>query len=284
MDDSLIMNEKNFHPTKPLHKISTSAEKICKLSKKELNKELHSLGKELDDLQEVLYAESKHKVLIVLQGLDTSGKDGTVKHVFRMLNPQGIRVVSFKKPTALEASHDYLWRTHRETPQTGELVLFNRSHYEDYIVPSVHKGLPKAQLKKRLKEIVHFEDMLTSEGVTLIKMFLHISPEEQAVRIQARLNSPDKHWKFSYSDLAEREYWDDYLESYDEAFEATHKPKCPWYIIPADDKPTRNYLISTILVHHLRELKCEFPKIDDKMINKLKEEAHQILHTPKGAR
>lgn len=274
-----MIKENKFHPgKKPLHKFPTAGKKLCKLNDKELQEETHELGVRLGELQELIYAESKQKVLIILQGLDTSGKDGTVKHVFAETNPQGVRVVSFKQPTDIEKRYDYLWRVHKETPALGEMVIFNRSHYEDYIIPAVHKTLPPKKIERRIKEINHFEDMLLSEGVTLFKFFLHISRKEQAQRIQERLNNPKKHWKFSLSDLNERQFWDQYQKAYDTILKATHHKGRPWDIIPADDKVIRNYEISNILVQRLEKLKPEFPVMDQNVIRKIKSEAAKILH------
>lgn len=273
-----MVKEKKFHPNhKSLRKLPTDGTKMCKLDGKDLEKEIKDLGERLGDLQELIFAENKHKVLIILQGLDTSGKDGTVKHVFADTNPQGVRVVSFKEPTNIEKSHDYLWRTHLQLPRTGEIVIFNRSYYEDYIIPRVHKTLPKKQVEARLEQINNFEDMLVAEGITVFKFFLHISLKEQAARIQARLDNKKKHWKFSLSDLTERQYWDQYQEAYDTVLHKTHDKHRPWDIIPADNKDVRNYEISSILVERLEKLKPEFPKMDPRKIKILKAEAENIL-------
>lgn len=273
-----MVKEKKFQPDhKPLRKIPTNGTKMCKLDGKDLEKEIQDLGERLGDLQELIFAEGKHKILIILQGLDTSGKDGTVKHVFSETNPQGIRVVSFKEPSEFEKSHDYLWRTHLQLPRTGEMVIFNRSYYEDYIIPRVHKTLPKKQVEQRLEQINNFEEMLVAEGITVFKFFLHISLKEQAARIQARLDNPKKHWKFSLSDLTERQFWDKYQDAYDTVLHETHSKNRPWDIIPADDKRVRNYEISSILVERLESLKPEFPEIDAKKIKTLKAEAAKIL-------
>lgn len=273
-----MVKEKNFQPDhKPLRKIPTNGTKMCKLDGKDLEKEIQALGERLGDLQELIFAEGKHKILIILQGLDTSGKDGTVKHVFSETNPQGVRVVSFKEPSEFEKSHDYLWRTHLQLPRTGEMVIFNRSYYEDYIIPRVHKTLPKKQVEQRLEQINNFEEMLVAEGITVFKFFLHISLKEQAARIQARLDNPKKHWKFSLSDLTERQFWSKYQDAYDTVLHETHHKKRPWDIIPADDKRVRDYEISSILVERLESLKPEFPKMDSKKISALKAEAAKIL-------
>lgn len=273
-----MVKEKKFQPDhKPLRKSPTDGTKMCKLEDKDLEKEIKDLGERLGDLQELIFAENKHKVLIILQGLDTSGKDGTVKHVFSETNPQGVKVVSFKEPSEYEKSHDYLWRTHLRLPRTGEIVIFNRSYYEDYIIPRVHKTLPKKQIQARLEQINNFEEMLVAEGITIFKFFLHISLKEQATRIQARLDNPKKHWKFSKSDLTEREYWKQYQEAYETVLHETHSKKRPWDIIPADNKRVRDYEISSILVERLEKLKPEPMEMSPKTIKELKQEAAKIL-------
>lgn len=274
--------EKKFYPhNKSLKQISTTGSDFIKHSAKELEKEFADLANSLASLQEVIFAEGKHKVLIVLQGLDTSGKDGTVKHVFSSTNPQGVRVVSFKKPTDEELRHDYLWRVHKKTPEAGEIVIFNRSHYEDVLVPYVHKTLRKKQAIGRISDINHFEKMLINEGVTLLKFFLHISPKEQAKRITERLDNPKKHWKFQLSDLTERQLWNKYQDAYSLILKETHHEDRPWFIIPADDKDLRNYLISQILVDRLTDLKPTLPQFDPKTLKKIKEEAAKLLNSSK---
>lgn len=214
---------------------------------------------ELEELQELLYAENKHKVLVVLQATDTGGKDGTIRHVFDKTNPQGVKVASFKKPSDDELAHDYLWRVHHHTPGTGEIAIFNRSHYEDVLVVRVHELVPEERWRKRYDHINAFEKMLADEGTTIVKFFLHISRAEQKERLQARLDEPHKTWKFSKGDLAERERWDDYQEAFREMLERTSTEWAPWYVIPANDKKFRNLLISTILVQTLESLDMDWP-------------------------
>ena len=221
------------------------------------------LNDELEELQELLYAENKHKVLVVLQATDTGGKDGTIRHVFDKTNPQGVKVASFKKPTAEELSHDYLWRIHQHTPGTGEIAIFNRSHYEDVLVVRVHDIVPEERWRKRYDHINAFEKLLADEGTTIIKIFLHISRAEQKERLQARLDEPHKNWKFSAADLAEREHWDDYQEAFREMLERTSTDWAPWYVIPANDKKFRNLLISTILVDTLKSLDMDWPEAEE---------------------
>lgn len=266
-----------FLKKKKLSSFSTEGEDFCKLDKANLAEKTKELGDDLADLQELIFAESKHKILIVLQGLDTSGKDGTVKHVFGATNPQGVRVVSFKAPTEFELAHDYLWRIHKEVPAKGELVIFNRSHYEDYIVPRVHGTLPDKIVKQRIEDIKAFEKMLAAQDFVIIKFFLHISLNEQADRLHQRLDNADKHWKFQLSDLTERRHWREYHKAYEEIIQQTHTDDCPWYVIPADNKSIRNYIISKILVHRLKELKPRLPEFNPKVIKKLKQEAQRIL-------
>ena len=269
--------KKYFLGNKSLSSFPTEGEKFCHFDKEDLEDKTRELGKDLASLQELLYAQNKYKILIVLQGLDTSGKDGTVKHVFGATNPQGVRVVSFKKPSELEASHDFLWRIHKEVPSTGELVIFNRSHYEDYVVPAAHDLLPKKQLERRLDHLAHFEQMLIDNDVILLKFFLHISRKEQAKRLNERLDDPSKHLKFNLSDLSERQFWKSYQKAYDTAIRATHTKDLPWYIIPADSKSIRNYTISKILVERLSALKPEPQPMDPKALRRVIAEAKKIL-------
>lgn len=280
-----MTKEKQFFlGKKKLSSISSKGELFVKANPEELEARTQYLGERLADLQEVFFAESKHKILIILQGLDTSGKDGTVKHVFGATNPQGVRVVSFKAPTELEQSYDYLWRIHKAVPAKGEMVIFNRSHYEDYVVPKVHKSLSSSIVDQRLAQICSFEKMLINENTIVFKFFLHISLDEQARRIQQRLENPNKHWKFSLSDLTERRYWKKYHKAYDEAIRATHSKEAPWDIIPADNKLIRNYLISKILVDRLEELHPKLPKFDAKVIKQLKAEADLLLSKKKSSK
>lgn len=270
--------EKKFYlGKKHLSAFTTKGENFCKFNKEHLELEIRLLSERLSTLQEMIFAEKKHKILIILQGMDTSGKDGTVKHVFSATNPQGVRVISFKAPTEEEKSKDYMWRIHKETPARGEFVIFNRSHYEDYIVPAVHKTFPHKQVASRLDDIRAFESMLVREGVTIVKFFLHISRKEQAKRLLERLGNPKKHWKFSLSDLTEREFWDEYHEAYTKALHYTHNSQAPWDIVPADNKRIRDYLVVKMLVERLEKLKPDFPDMDPKIIRKAKAEADKLL-------
>ena len=215
---------------------------------------LDALTDRLEVLQERLYAEHKQPVLMIIQGMDTSGKDGTIEHVFEGVNPQGVRVESFKTPTPLELDHDYLWRVHQKTPRKGEIVIFNRSHYEDVLVVRVHELVPKNVWSRRYSHINDFERLLTDEGVTILKFFLHISLDEQKERFADRLNDVEKQWKFNPNDLKERKLWDDYTRAYEDALSMTSTDWAPWYVVPANRKWFRNMLIASALVQTLERL------------------------------
>ena len=245
-----------------LSKYDPSDTSPYKGGKKDAKKDLKDLNKELEALQEMLYAEHKHNMLIVLQGMDTSGKDGTIRHVFEGVNPQGVRVASFKVPTPIELDHDYLWRVHAQVPGRGEMVIFNRSHYEDVLVVRVHNLVPEKVWSKRYEQIREFEEILAEEGTTILKFFLHISPEEQKERLLARLQGSSKHWKYNPGDLKERQLWSEYTQAYEEALSKTSTDRAPWHIIPADKKWYRNWVIANILVETLKGLKMDYPKPD----------------------
>jgi PPK2 family polyphosphate:nucleotide phosphotransferase len=230
------------------------------MKKKEGRKQLLDLNQRLEALQELLYAEHKHKVLIVLQGMDTAGKDGTIRHVFEGVNPQGVRVAGFKKPTPQELDHDFLWRVHQQAPGRGEIVIFNRSHYEDVLVVRVHNLVPVAVWSKRHDHINAFERLLADEGTTILKFFLHIDLEEQRERLQARLDDPNKHWKFNPADLEERKLWPAYTEAYEEALSKTSTAWAPWTIVPANRKWYRNLVVGTVIVEALEALKMSYPE------------------------
>lgn len=223
--------------------------------------ELANLATEINALQDILNAESKRKVLLVLQGMDASGKDGTVRHVFSECDPLGIRLASFKAPSSEELAHDYLWRVHQQVPKAGELVIFNRSHYEDVLIVKVHNWIDEAECKRRYAQINDFERLLTETGTTIIKCFLHISKEEQKTRMQERLDDPTKTWKFNPGDLKERELWPQYMQAYEQALKATSTEYAPWYVIPADSKTNRNLLISKLLLNTLKNLKLKYPAV-----------------------
>ena len=216
-------------------------------------------AKLLDELQERLYAEAKHALLVVLQAMDTGGKDGTIESVFTAVDPQGCSVTSFKAPSSLELAHDYLWRIHQAVPAKGMIGIFNRSHYESVLVERVRNLVPKEVWSRRYKHINDFERMLSDEGVTIVKFFLHISKDEQKQRLEARLAKPEKHWKFNPADLKERERWDDYQQAYEDALRECSTKHAPWYVVPADKKWFRNWVVSDVLVRTLKGLKMQYP-------------------------
>ncbi len=222
---------------------------------------LAKLRAELEPLQELLYAGHQHSVLVVLQGMDTAGKDGTIRRVFEGVNPQGVRVAQFRVPTPIEAGHDFLWRIHAQTPEKGEIVIFNRSHYEDVLAARVHRLVTEATWRRRYREINEFEQLLVDSGTRILKFYLHLSEEEQKRRLKARLDDPTKHWKFSASDVAERRLWPKYVRAYEEAVEQTSTKEAPWYIVPSDRKWFRDLVVCTVLVEALRSLKMKFPPL-----------------------
>lgn len=230
-------------------------------SKEQDSYELTRLAVEINALQDILHAEGKRKLLLVLQGMDASGKDGTIRHVFSECDPLGIRLASFKAPTSEELAHDYLWRIHHEAPKNGELVIFNRSHYEDVLIVKVHDWIDEAECKRRFSQINDFERMLSETGTTIIKCYLHISKEEQKSRMQERLDDPTKTWKFNPNDLKERALWPQYMRAYENAMKATSTDYAPWYVIPADSKTNRNLLISRLLLSTLKAMKLKYPPI-----------------------
>ncbi len=217
----------------------------------------------LDELQELLYAEAKHAVLIVFQAMDGGGKDGAIEHVFSGVNPQGCQVTSFKAPTALELAHDFLWRIHAAVPRKGMIGIFNRSHYESVLVERVHELVPEKVWKGRYDHINNFEWLLADEGTTIIKFFLHISKDEQKQRMEARLEDKAKNWKFNVGDLKERALWDDYMKAYEDALEKCSTEDAPWYIVPADKKWFRNWVVSDTIVRTLQSLDMKYPKAEE---------------------
>ena len=220
--------------------------------------ELQKLSDELSDLQEMLSAAQLHSMLVVLQGMDTSGKDGTIRHVFSHVNPQGCYVNSFKVPTEEELAHDFLWRVHKVTPMKGKLGIFNRSHYEDVLVVRVHNLVPQETWKRRYKEINHFEDLLAKNGTIILKFYLHISYEEQERRLLAREQDIDKAWKIDANDWNERKYWKDYQEAYEAALSECSMDRSPWYIVPANHKWYRNLAVAHTMVHEMHKYKDEW--------------------------
>lgn len=224
--------------------------------------ELHELREELREMQNLLYAEGKNKLLVVIQAMDTGGKDGCVKSVFGRVDPQGIHVSAFKKPSEEELSHDFLWRIHQHVPAKGMISVFNRSHYEDIIAVRVKKIFPESVWKKRYRHIVEFERMLAEEGTKIVKIFLNISQDEQKERLQARLDDPAKHWKFNPDDLKDRAKWGEFMEAYSELISKTSTDYAPWYVIPADRKWYRNLTVAQIVIDALKSLDMSYPEID----------------------
>jgi PPK2 family polyphosphate:nucleotide phosphotransferase len=221
------------------------------LSRHEAEKELGRLNERLNDLQALVNAAGVNAVLIVLQGLDASGKDGTIRQVLQQVSPQGCRVVSFKEPTPLEQSHDFLWRVHRETPEKGMIAIFNRSHYEDVLVPRVHETVPRAVWTKRYQQIREFEALLVAEGTLVVKFFLHLSKKEQKKRLEQREHDPNKAYKVAPSDWAERRHWSDYRRAYEDVMAETSTEDAPWIVVPSDAKWYRNLAVASTLVARL---------------------------------
>ena len=245
-----------------LDSISTKAP--SDLDKKETKKETDKLLAELNELQYLLYAESKHSVLVILQGTDASGKDGLIRKVFGQLNPQGVSVSSFKVPTEEELSHDFLWRIHKNAPAKGMIKIFNRSHYEDVLVTRVHGWCDDATAQLRFEAINQFEQLLALHNNTSIfKFYLHISPEEQKERLDERIHDETKQWKYNKKDHEEANHWEKYKQMYEDVFE--HCSALPWTIIPADQNWYKEYLVARKLVEHLRELNMKYPTLEDKL-------------------
>ncbi|MHB9034031.1 MAG: polyphosphate kinase 2 family protein [Anaerolineae bacterium] len=233
------------------------------LDKKQTLEKLADLRLDLNRLQQLLYAEGRHGLLVVLQGMDTSGKDGVCRHVMSAFNPQGVQITSFKVPTAEELSHDFLWRIHRAVPRLGMVGIFNRSQYEDVLVVRVESLVPAKEWHRRYELINDFEESLTNSGLEVLKFFLHISKEEQRTRLQDRLEDPTEYWKFNVADLKTRAKWDEYQAAYEDVLNRCSPKNAPWYIIPADKKWFRNLLISQILKERLEALKLEWPPLAD---------------------
>ena len=245
-----------------LAKLDPRDESAFSGDKVEAKQRIDDLTDRLEQLQEVLYAEGKRRVLVVLQAMDTGGKDGVIRNVLDGVNPQGVKVTSFKQPVPTELAHDFLWRVHPCVPGNGEMVIFNRSHYEDVLVVRVHELVPEERWRKRYEHIVAFEKLLADEGTTILKFYLHISKDEQKQRLQARLDEPDKHWKFRHGDLTERKLWSQYMAAYEEAIERTSTKVAPWYVVPADRKWYRDLVILEILTGALEALRMEYPQVD----------------------
>jgi PPK2 family polyphosphate:nucleotide phosphotransferase len=239
-----------------LNKIDTRAPQD--LDKKEIKEKTLAILEELDDLQNLLFAESKHSVLIIIQGMDGSGKDGVIRNVFTSMNPQGVDVKSFKVPTEEEASHDFLWRVHEHAPQKGMIQLFNRSHYEDILVTRVHKWCDDATAKKRMKAINDFEELLQEHNRTrILKFYLHISPGEQQQRLKERMKNPAKMWKYNEKDFEEARKWDEYMQVYEDCFENCNT--IPWIIVPSDQNWYKEYIIAGKVLELLKSLDMRYP-------------------------
>ena len=251
-------------PDKPLHlsDFDPAETRLVRGGKDAAVKKSAAILERLTAQQELLYAGHQHKLLIVLQGMDTSGKDGAVTHVMGGFNPQGVRVVSYKRPSELELDHDYLWRIHSQVPGKSEIVIFNRSHYEDVLVVRVHNLIDEPECARRLAQINDFERMLTENGVTILKFFLHISSDEQKKRLQKRIDDPTRHWKFQHGDLAERKLWPQYQEAYETAIQKTSTKWAPWYVVPSDAKWYRNFVIGSVIADTLEGMKMTYPEID----------------------
>lgn len=251
-----------------------------KLEKKEVKEVLIPENiKKIREYQERLYAENKQALLIVLQAMDAAGKDSLIKHIMTGVNPQGTKVVSFKKPSENELDHDYLWRVAKNLPPRGEIGIFNRSHYEDVLVSRVHKlvldqPFPKNLVTKdiwenRFEEINNFEEYLSNNGIKIVKFFLHVSKDEQKERLMERIDRPEKNWKFASSDITEREYFDDYMLAYADMLINTSTKRAPWYIVPADRKWFSRYLVSEVIVEKLKEMDPQFPELSKEELDSL---------------
>ena len=223
------------------------------------------LTRQIAVCQDMMYAQRKHKLLLVLQGMDTSGKDGTVRALFSEINPMGLRGVRFKPPSSDELAHDYLWRVHSQVPEQGEIAIFNRSHYEDVLITRVQSMIDEKECKRRYAHIRDFERMLAETGTVIVKIFLHLSRDEQRKRLQARIDDPQKQWKFDHNDVVQRQMWDQYMDAYERAIEATDADHAPWYIIPADSKVHRNLLVSSVLLEVMASLKMSYPEPDPQL-------------------
>ncbi len=230
--------------------------------KGQAKEELAQLQTRLADLQQRFFVDRRKKMLLVLQGMDTSGKNGTIRHVFRGVNPQGVHVASFERPSSRELAHDYLWRVHKRAPSDGEIIIFDRSHYEDVLAVRVNHLKPEAVWRKRYRHIRDFEQLLFDEDAIILKFFLHIDRDTQKKRLQERLDVPAKNWKFDKSDLVARGKWDAYVKAYEEVFKETTCKHAPWYVIPANKKWARNLLVARIVVACLEDMHLSYPKVD----------------------
>jgi len=246
-----------------IFKLDPDGESNAGIKKGDSKSETKKLTSKLDGLQEMLFAEHKHKLLIILQAMDTGGKDGVIRRIFEGVNPSGVRVVHFKQPSQEEMEHGFLWRAYIQIPQDGEIVIFNRSHYEAVLVERVHNIVSKSIWEKRYKEIIEFERILSEENVTILKFFLHIDSAEQKSRIEERLSDPTKEWKFSNDDLLERKYWDEYMKAYEAVLSNTSTDHAPWYAVPSNHRWLRDLIVSTVLVETLENFNMKYPKLQE---------------------
>ena len=246
-----------------LDKVDAGSTAGFKGGKKETADLFASLNARLEEQQEMLWAQGRHKLLVVLQGMDTGGKDGVIRHVFDGVNPLGVRVAAFKAPTPPELAHDFLWRIHPHVPAAGEMVIFNRSHYEDVLVARVKSLVPPEVWKQRYDQINDFERLLAETGTTILKFYLHIDKDEQRERLQERLDDPTKRWKFRRGDLDDRRLWNEYMRAYEEALSRTSTDYAPWYVVPSNKKWYRNLVVATVLVKALEKLDMTYPEPED---------------------
>lgn len=264
----MTLQHLRVEPGKAAHLVERDPGDRLGLESKESSEPIRlDLIRRVHGLQDRLWAESRRSVLLVLQGMDTSGKDGTIEHVFTGVNPQGVADAAFKAPTPLELAHDYLWRIHGVCPGRGEVGIFNRSHYEDLVTVRVLELVPEDTWRRRFRHVREFERLLTDEGTTVIKVFLHISKEEQKERLEKRLADPEKRWKFRLGDIETRALWDDYMAAYEEALTETSTEWAPWHVVPADRKWVRNVAVARLLVKTLEELDPQFPQPAEDLSN-----------------
>lgn len=258
-DDAYRVNAKCFLG---LEQISADRPADVPKAKDERQKQVKEMSMMLNHLQTLLFAQKKYALLIILQGMDTAGKDSSIRRIFKYVHPLGVRVQSFKQPSTLELAHDYLWRVHAVTPMRGEIAIFNRSHYEDVLVGRVHGLIDDDLQQQRYGHINDFERMLSDNGTVILKFFLHISKDEQRQRLQERVDNPEKHWKFAVGDLRDRALWDRFQAVYSDVLVNTSTSYAPWYVIPANSKTSRDMLILKILLRHVHALDLAFPHMD----------------------
>jgi PPK2 family polyphosphate:nucleotide phosphotransferase len=249
------------HSALDLKHLATDDHRFC-VDKETGKKQGPQFLARMDQLQNLLYANKTRSLLIILQGMDASGKDGAIRHLMSGINPQSCQVAAFKAPTEDELAHDFLWRVHQKAPPKGYIGIFNRSHYEDVLVPRVHHMISGDVVRRRFKDINHFEKLLTTSGTAILKFFLHISKDEQRKRLEERIENPQKRWKLAASDLADRKNWKAYQQAHEEAMMATNTPEAPWYVIPSDHKWYRNWVLAQIIVQALEAMKLKTPKPD----------------------